>query len=89
MQCEQCEDDFEDDVMVGSCCRWCAAKRAFATFAGECGLSRFVDPTGERYVYSTVSLACSGKKSEEIDLMDELWNALATAKGRDDMKVSG
>lgn len=58
----------------------------FAEFAKECGLTRFPDPSGDRYVYN---LKCDimGKKGEEIGLMDELWNALAKAKGRPDMLI--
>lgn len=90
MKCQQCNNqDVDAEDMEGDSCRLCSSAQRFAKFADECGLSRFVDPTGERYVYDTKTLRCSGKKSEETDLMDELWNALATAKGRDDVKLSG
>lgn len=68
-------------------------EQEFAEFAIECGLTRFPDPTGERYVYN-VDCSFAGKGRPilhlsyvEIDLMDELWNALARAKDRPDMLI--
>ena len=63
-----------------------AFQQKFADFAKECGLTEFPDPDGERYVYRT-DLSLYGKKIECTELIDELWNALARAKGRDDLCV--
>lgn len=85
--CIKCGDDYDKDQMRGETCRWCAEKKRFAEFALECGLDCFVDPRGERYVYN-LDGSCAGKKSEEIDFMDDLWNALAKAKSRPDLVVA-
>jgi hypothetical protein len=86
-RCSKCGDDYEPDQMRCETCRWCADKTRFAEFARECGLDRFVDPRGERYVYN-LDGSCSGKNVEEIDFMGELWNALAKAKSRPDVVVA-
>lgn len=64
-----------------------AQKQAFSAFAAEVGLTRFPDPRGERYVYN-IDGRCAGKKVEETDLMDELWNALVLTKGRRDLVIT-
>lgn len=66
----ECDDNGECPV-----CK----KAEFAVFAKKMGLTRYPDPTGERYVYN-LDGSCDGKKSECTDFIDELWNALARAK---------
>jgi hypothetical protein len=61
-------------------------EKQFSQFAKSCGLDRFVDPNGERYVYN-LDGSTAGKKVEEIEFMDDLWNALANAKGRGELRV--
>jgi len=85
MICRTCCEEI--DEMLGEDCKCCASKHKFAAFGESCGLTRFVDPDGERYVYFAADLTCAGKKVEVTDFMDELWNALATAKGRSDLLV--
>lgn len=77
--CEKCGDQFESGQMCGSMCRWCQENSRFAAFAASCGLTRYPDPSGERYVYR-LDGSCDGKKGECTDFIDELWNALAEAK---------
>ncbi len=60
----------------------------YAAFAKSCGLECFPDPTGERYICRTDG-RIDGKKSECIDFMDELWNALVRAKGGGDDLLLG
>ena len=84
-RCKTCGEDSKQ--MSGEMCSHCHRKKEFADFAEECELTRFVDPTGERYVYC-VDGSLAGKKVEETDFMDELWNALAKAKGRSDLVVN-
>ncbi len=72
--------------MRGDVCVWCSQKRKFSDFAESCGLKRYPDPTGERYVYN-LDGSCDGKKGECTDLIDELWNALAASKDRVDLTV--
>lgn len=86
MKCDNCHDVFDEGQMVGKVCRWCERKLVFADFAKSMGLTRYVDPTGERYVYS-LDGSCDGKKVECIDFMDELWNAMARFVGRDELTV--
>ncbi len=86
MKCKTCRDDFEPSQMTGDVCRWCADKKRFADFAKKCKLKRFPDPTGERYVYN-VNGTLAGKKVEETDFIDELWNALARSCAREDLVV--
>ncbi len=57
--------------------------RLFRDFARSCGLTRFPEPDGERYVF-TLAGDCAGKKSECLDFMDELWNALVRVRGGDE-----
>jgi len=85
MICRTCCEEI--DEMLGEDCKWCALKHTFADFAESCGLTRFVSPDGERCVYFSTDLTFAGKKVEVTDFMDELWNALATAKGRSDLIV--
>lgn len=61
-------------------CESCADLAKFAAFAKTCGLTRFPDPSGERYVYR-LDGRLAGKKSECPDFMEELWDALVRAKG--------
>lgn len=83
--CAICRDEYDDaDVTPEGACLSCARKTAFASFAASCGLSRFPDPSGERYVYRTDG-KFAGKKGECVDLMDDLWDALCRAKGRHDL----
>lgn len=63
-----------------------AIKQKFADFAKECGLEEFPAPDGGRAVYGT-DMKLAGKKIEYTGLIDDLWNALARSKGRDDMCV--
>jgi len=86
MICTKCKDDFEKGQMIGNVCRWCEGKKKFAAFAKECGLGRYPDPRGERYVYH-VDGKPGGKKAEETDFIDELWNALAKKAGRKDLLI--
>ncbi len=81
-KCRICHNEYDArDILPGGLCIHCDRQRRFAAFARSCGLTRYPDPSGERYVY-TVDGACAGKKSECIDFMDELWNALVEAKGK-------
>lgn len=82
LTCKVCHDEYGDSGVTDSVCCWCAHKSKFAEFAKSCGLKRFPDPTGERYVY-LLNGQCAGKKSEEIDFIDELWAALVRATGGD------
>lgn len=87
-RCKTCGEDYEQNqIIVGEICIYCHRQKEFANFAKECELTRFVDPRGERYVYR-VDGSCAGKKVEETDFMDELWNALVKAKGRSDLAVT-
>ncbi len=63
-------------------------RQRFADFARSCGLTRFPRPDGERYVYY-LGGDCAGKKSEQSDFMDELWDALVRAKGGDKSLLLG
>jgi hypothetical protein len=83
-KCKTCGDRYEKaDIAPDGVCRFCAEKKAFAAFAGSCGLTRYPDPSGERYVYG-LDGTCDGKKSECVAFMDELWNALVRARGGDE-----
>lgn len=86
MKCAKCEEEYKADQMVGDVCCWCERQQVFAAFAKECGLDKYPDPTGERYVYD-LDGSCAGKKVEVIEFMDELWNALAAKCGRGDVKI--
>jgi hypothetical protein len=82
MICPLCREEY-DELPQGGVCRWCEEKAAFSAFARSCGLTRFPDPSGERYVYD-LNGRCEGKKGkkgENVRLIDELWNALVRAKG--------
>ena len=81
MKCRVCRDEFDqlNGPTSSGACRSCARKKLFAAFAKACGLKRYPDPTGERYVYRTNG-DLDGKKSECVDFMDELWNALVRAE---------
>jgi hypothetical protein len=81
MQCSVCH---EQEVEAGDkgICHWCAVKQQFAAFSKQCGLERYPDPTGERYIFR-LDGRIDGKKSECIGFMDDLWNALVRAKGGD------
>jgi hypothetical protein len=76
-----------DITPSGSCWR-CARAERFSAFAASCGLTRFPDPSGERYLYRLHG-AIAGKKSEWVDFMDDLWNALVRAKGGADDLLLG
>lgn len=89
--CVRCEGEFEpSELNANGACAECAAIVArnakFAEFAACHGLTRFPDPDGERYVYE-LDGTCAGKKGEEIDFMDEIWNALARSQGRQDLVI--
>ena len=58
-------------------------EQKFAAFAKECGLKHYPDPNGDRYLYR-VDGEYGGKKSERLDFMDALWQALVKAKGGND-----
>lgn len=82
IKCQTCFDEYPADY-IGSdgICRHCARKATFSAFALACGLTRFPDPAGERYVYR-LNGKLAGKKVEETDFIDELWDALVrTANG--------
>jgi len=84
-ECKTCSEEIcEDEMATEKDCRWCVRKKAFASFASECGLERYPCPTGERYVYR-LDGSCDGKKGECVDFMDDLWDALAKSKGREDL----
>jgi hypothetical protein len=86
-KCHVCCGLFDDEKVTpeGACLR-CDREMKFADFAESCGLYRYPHPGGERYVYQ-LNGDCDGKKGECVDFMDELWNALARIKGRDDMVI--
>lgn len=85
--CKKCDDPYPPEYMTESgMCEGCVGKEKFAAFAKECGLESFPRPDGERYVYNTDG-SLRGKKGECTDFIDELWNALARAKGRDDLTI--
>ena len=71
-KCRECKDGYDDDVFddAAGMCRWCVQKRAFSAFAASCGLKRYPDPTGERYVYQNNG-DLDGKKVECTDFIDE------------------
>jgi hypothetical protein len=81
-KCKVCKYEYDREDVESGVCRGCAAKRRFGDFARSCGLARFPDPSGERYVYNADG-SFAGKKGEETDLIDELWDALVRAKGGD------
>jgi hypothetical protein len=81
MKCHICGDQYDQaDITPSGSCRWCARVERFSAFAASCGLTRFPDPSGERYLYR-LNGDIAGKKSECLDFMDDLWNALVRAKG--------
>lgn len=81
-KCSVCRVSLEADQMQGDTCRWCTTKAKFSAFAEKCGLTRYPDPDGERYVYG-LDGRVTGKKIEEEDFIDELWNALVRMAGGD------
>lgn len=81
-QCVKCGDKYSLDVMKDSKCWHCRTEERFTAFARECGLECYPDPSGERYVYH-LGGDCAGKKSECVHLIDDLWNALVRAKGKE------
>ena len=82
--CSVCHEQYEDGQISDSgACYRCNELERFAAFAKRCGLARFPDPSGERYVYR-LDGRIDGKKSEHVDLIDELWNALVRARGGDE-----
>lgn len=89
--CVQCKDEYPDaELNADGACEACAkhvsrAKR-FREFAAEMGLYAYPDPSGERYLYGSDGI-CAGKKSENIEFMDDLWDALARSKGREDLII--
>ena len=48
---------------------------AYQEVAKSLGLTRYPSPDGERYVYNLAG-ECVGKKNENIDFIDELWQVL-------------
>ena len=62
--------------------------KQFALFAEENGLNKYPHPHGERYLFKTDG-DCAGKKSENVEFIDDLWDALARAKGRNDLIIGG
>lgn len=54
-------------------------QKQFAELATAAGLSMYPDPTGERYLYK-IDGRCAGKKGENTEFMDDLWDALARAE---------
>ena len=84
VKCSACGGSFDKaDFVIDGKCGFCRRQEAFAIFARQCGLRRYPDPTGERYVYR-LDGRCVGKKSENVNFMDELWNALVRSGGGDD-----
>jgi hypothetical protein len=80
-ECRICLDQFPEGMTnAGRVCWVCSGKQEFADFAKSCGLQRFPDPTGEHYVFK-LDCSCCGKKGENVDLIDQLWNALVQSKG--------
>lgn len=77
-KCPVCNGVYDDEDFTEA--GPCDEKQRFGAFAISCGLTRYPDPSGERYVYKTDG-TLAGKKIECIDLIDELWNALVKAKG--------
>ena len=88
IKCSACGDEFEPDFVKGGKCGFCRRREDFAAFARQCGLKRYPDPSGERYVYR-LDGKCAGKKSENINFIDELWNALVRSNGGDDGLLFG
>jgi hypothetical protein len=87
--CVKCGESCDAENMAGpETCRFCHEKGQFAAFAKECGLAMHPDPSGERYVY-WLDGRCAGKKVERAGFMDDLWDALARARGRDDLVIGG
>lgn len=84
--CVACGDLYEESELgPGGVCFSCAERHKFtdfADFARLCGLTRYPEPRGERYVYF-LDATCAGKKSENTDFIDELWDALVRARGGD------
>jgi hypothetical protein len=82
MECSICKERElkAADEKASGVCGFCSREQKFKEFALSCGLTRFPDTRGERYVYYT-SGRIAGKKSEEVSLIDELWNALVRSKG--------
>lgn len=78
--CKECQEYFDNPAE--NLCPCCLRTTLFAAFAKSCGLTRFPDPTGERYVYNADG-SCDGKKSECTGFIDDLWAALVKAKGGD------
>ena len=78
--CAKCKDN---DAQDGSpLCPWCYMDGRFADFAKSCGLEFYPQSNGERYLHR-LDGSCVGKKSENVEFMDSLWNALVRAKGGD------
>ncbi len=87
--CVRCEEEFAD-LNADGACPDCAASvtrtRLFQEFARSFGLTLYPDPDGDRYVYHTDG-KCAGKKGENVEFMDELWNALVRVAERSDLTV--
>lgn len=86
--CKVCTDQYPKDVLVDGVCIFCRRKSQFADFARKCGLQAYPSPSGERYVYR-LDGKLLGKKSEEIDFIDELWAALVRTNGASDELIPG
>lgn len=76
-ECEKCDRTLADDGTCPNCIR----VKKFRAFAMSNGLTRYPDPSGERYVCGLDGSV--RKKSESAGFMDELWDVLVKAKGGD------
>lgn len=89
--CVFCEErypakDLNGDGACSHCAKVVTRQKQFAELATAAGLSMYPDPTGERYLYK-IDGRCAGKKGENTEFMDDLWDALARALGRDDLTI--
>lgn len=89
--CVRCEEEFQfSELNTDGACINCAAlvarEKLFKEFASSHGITRFLDPTGERYVYNADG-SFAGKKGECVEFMDELWNALVRSVNREDLLI--
>ena len=86
-KCKVCRENVCDVGVLSATgvCWLCEKEAAFAAFAQSCGLTRFPEARGERYV-RFLDLKSAGKKAENTDFIDELWNALVrTNHGADSL----
>ena len=80
IRCAACGDVYEVGLIEDGVCCFCKEREEYAALARECGLTRYPDPSGERYVYY-LDGKNAGKKSENTDFIDELWDALRRLRG--------